>query len=327
MVGQLVKTLVQFKNINDANEATLVDQEIQPGINMINAPEIWEESQYGKGIVIAVLDSGCDIEHSDLKGQIIDGKNFTDIGNVDDYLDDHGHGTHVAGIIAAKRNGKGVVGVAPEAKLLILKVLMKNPQNPAEAIGDTDWIANAIDYAITWRGPNQERVRVISMSIVGRKGDFSFHEAIKKAVDNDILVVACAGNYGDRDEGGDCSTEHDEYSYPGFYQEVISVGAIALDKTFPCFTVTNSQVDLVAPGKDINSTLPNNNYGMATGTSMAVPHVSGAIALLINKCEKDFGRSLNANEIYAQLIKQTITLGKSKKIEGNGLIDLSYTKH
>lgn len=321
-MGQFVKAPFKFDDSVENIKTTIVtEQEIPDGINLIKAPEIWEESQYGKGIIIAVLDSGCDVNHTDLKGQIIDGKNFTDVGNPEDYSDDHGHGTHVAGTIAAKRNGIGVVGVAPEAKLLILKVL-KNDTSTNEAIGNTDWIATAIDFAITWRGPNQERVRVISMSIVGRLGDFSFHEAIKKAVDNGISVVACAGNYGDYTDGGDCGVKQDEYSYPGFYQEVISVGAIALDKTFPCFTVTNSQVDLVAPGVYIKSTAPGDDYKFGTGTSMAVPHVSGAIALLINKCEKEFGRSLTESEIYAQLIKHTITLGQSKKLEGNGLLVL-----
>ncbi|MFB5561431.1 S8 family peptidase [Bacillus cereus] len=322
-MGQLVIAPTKFEGINVDAKETLINQEVPPGISLIHAPEIWEQGQYGKGIVIAVLDSGCDENHPDLQGQIIEGRNFTDIGNYNEYFDDHGHGTHVSGTIAAKRDGKGVVGVAPEAKLLILKVLKKNPDNPKEAIGNTDWTATAIDYAISWRGPNGERVRIISMSLVGRQGDFSYHESIRKAVKNDVLVVACAGNYGDKDEGGDCSPEHDEYSYPGFYSEVISVGAIALDKTFPCFTVTNSQVDLVAPGVEIISTTPNGGYGIGTGTSMAVPHVSGALALLINKCVKDFGRSLTENEIYAQVVKRTVSLGESKKREGNGLLDLT----
>lgn len=321
-MGQRVRAPFELENVSTEARASIINQEIQPGISMIHAPELWQQGHNGQGVVIAVLDSGCDVSHPDLQGQVINGKNFTDINNADDYSDDHSHGTHVAGIIAAKQNGEGVAGVAPEAKLLVLKVLKKDPEDPNEAIGDTDWIATAIDYAISWRGPNRERVRIISMSLVGKMGDFSFHEAIRKAVANDILVVACAGNYGDKNDGGDCGAQVDEFSYPGFYTEVISVGAVALDKTFPCFTVTNSNVDLVAPGVNILSTIPNNGYMLMSGTSMAVPHISGALALLINKYEKEFDRSLTENEIYAELIKCTVTLGESKKLEGNGLLDL-----
>ncbi|MGX9161918.1 S8 family peptidase [Priestia megaterium] len=324
-MGQLVMAPIKFESISAESVETLINQEVPPGVSMIHAPEIWEQGEYGKGIVIAVLDSGCDVNHPDLQGQIIGGRNFTDTGSYDEYFDDHGHGTHIAGTIAAKRDEKGVVGVAPEAKLLILKVLKKNldPKIDLETIGNTDWSVAAIDYAISWRGPNQERVRIINMSIEGREGDDAYHEAMKKAVRNDILVVACAGNFGDKKDGGDCSAEHDEQSYPAIYPEVISVGAITLDKTFPCFTDTNSQIDLVAPGEGIYSTMPNGGYAKGDGTSMAAPHVSGALALLINKCEKDFDRSLTENEIYAQLIKRTVSLGESKKLEGNGLIDLT----
>lgn len=305
-------------------------EEIPPGIAMIHAPEIWEQAQFGKGIVIAVLDSGCDEFHPDLQGQIIDGKNFTDVGDEENYSDDHGHGTHVSGTIAAKKNDFGVVGVAPEAKLLILKVLRKetNPSNPnnPQAIGKNEWIIEAIKYATSWKGPNNERVRIMNLSIQAREideyEDKKYQEAIKNAVANDILIVACAGNFGDTVDGGDCGPDKDEISYPAIYPEVISVGALAIDHTFPCFTDTNPQIDLVAPGKSIESTMPNSQYGIMRGTSMATPHVSGALALLINKCENDFGRPLTESEIYAQLIKRTVSLGKNKKLEGNGLINL-----
>lgn len=309
-------------------------EEITPGISMIHAPEIWKDSHYGKGIVIAVIDSGCDKLHPDLQDQIIAGKNFTDVGTIEDYSDDHGHGTHVSGTIAAKKNGTGVVGVAPDAKLLILKVLRvdPNPENPnnPQARGKTEWVIDAIKYATSWKGPNQERVRIINMSLqtqeFDHEEDIEYHDAIKKAVENDILVVACAGNFGAPESGGDCDSKYDEISYPAIYPEVISVGAIAIDHTFPCFTDTNTQIDLVAPGQWIESTMPKNQnglmYGLMHGTSMAAPHVSGALALLINKCEKDFERPFTESEIYAQLIKRTISMGKSKKLEGNGLINL-----
>ncbi|MCP3781570.1 serine protease [Paenibacillus polymyxa] len=326
-MGKMVIVQPIITEVNEVLRRNVSEIDNVPGVKLINTPKIWEIGEYGKGIIIAVLDSGCDWRHPDLNGQVIAGKNFTDIGSPDDYLDEHGHGTHVAGTIAAKLDGKGVVGVAPEAKLLILKVLRIDQDNPQNAIGNTDWQVAAIDYAISWRGPNQEKVRVISMSIIGEEGDEAYHEAIKRAIDNDIPVVTCAGNNGDVDEGGDCSPENDEISYPGIYPEVISVGAVKLDKSFPCYSATNSQVDIVAPGGDENapiySTTPNGGYGMGWKTSMAVPHVSGALALLINTIERELGRRLTEREIYAQLIKHTVSLGESKKREGNGLLDLS----
>lgn len=109
------------------NEVVEVVSEMPEGINMIGAPKIWEKSK-GKGITVAILDTGCDITHPDLSERIIGGWNFTDDdnGNPDLYTDYNGHGTHVAGTIAAAQNNNGVIGVAPEASLLILKVLNKN---------------------------------------------------------------------------------------------------------------------------------------------------------------------------------------------------------
>ena len=100
--------------------------EIPAGVELIQAPSIWNKTK-GKGITVAVLDTGCDRNHSDLQEQIIGGRNFTDDdgNNPEIFLDYNGHGTHVAGTIAARQNDNGVIGVAPEASLLIVKVLNK----------------------------------------------------------------------------------------------------------------------------------------------------------------------------------------------------------
>lgn len=121
--------------------------EIPPGVQLIHAPEIWEKSEKGNDIVVAVLDTGCDVNHVDLKDRIIGGRNFTeDYGNdPNNYLDNNGHGTHVAGTIAATENDIGVLGVAPLAKLLVLKVLA------GDGSGNYQHIIDAIDYAISWR--------------------------------------------------------------------------------------------------------------------------------------------------------------------------------
>ena len=299
--------------------------EIPEGVKMIQAPEIWEESRKGTGVVVAVIDSGCDVNHPDLKDRIIGKQNFAQgEGGVDDVTDYSGHGTHVAGTIAAAENNNGVLGVAPGAKLLILKVMKRFQRNGQTVFGATnESIAQALRYCVTWRGPNNERVRVVNMSLGGPEHDPELHKAVQEAVLSDILVVCAAGNEGDFNRGGDCSPVGDEFSYPGAYPEVVSVGAIGLDRKFPCFPNTNLEVDVVAPGVNILSTYTNPPYAKLSGTSMASPHVAGAAALLINWCEQKFGRPFTEPEIYAQLIKRTDALGNDPKLEGNGLLILT----
>ena len=284
--------------------------EIPKGIEMIEAPEIWDDTM-GEDVTIAILDTGCDISHPDLAEQIIGGRNFTDDDDSDPekFLDYNGHGTHVAGTIAAMRNDQGVVGVAPAAKLLILKVLNK------DGSGQYEWIINGIRYAI------EQKVDIISMSLGGPEDVSELHQAIKDAVANDILVVCAAGNEGD---GND---QTDEYGYPGAYNEVISVGAIDLNRSSSEFSNSNKEIDLVAPGEKILSTYLNGKYATLSGTSMATPHVSGALALIKVLANRAFERNLSEPELYAQLIKRTIPLGYSPKLEGNGLLYLTATNY
>ncbi|MFP7297032.1 S8 family peptidase [Neobacillus niacini] len=288
------------------NEVVEVVSEVPKGIEMIGAPIIWEKTK-GKGITVAILDTGCDVSHPDLSEVIIGGRNFThdDNGNPEVYIDYNGHGTHVAGTIAAVQNNNGVVGVAPEANLLILKVLDK------DGSGQYDWILNGINYAV------EQQVDIISMSLGGSRDLPELHQAIQNAIAHQILVVCAAGNEGD---GQDSS---DEFSYPASYNEVISVGAIDLERRSSNFSNSNNEVDLAAPGEEILSTYLNGRYAKLSGTSMATPHVSGALALIKDSVTKKFERNLTEPELYAQLIKRTVPLGNSPKLEGNGLLNLT----
>ncbi|ULT54430.1 S8 family peptidase [Neobacillus drentensis] len=294
--------LIPYRLIAEVEEVT----EVPKGIEMIQAPKVWEQTK-GKGMTVAILDTGCDVTHPDLKERIIGCRNFTndDNGNKEVYRDYNGHGTHVAGTIAATENQQGVVGVAPEANLLIVKVLDKNGS------GQYEWIINGIYYAI------EQKVDVISMSLGGPEDVPALHEAIQKAVENHILVVCAAGNEGD---GQDATNEFD---YPGSYNEVISVGAINLDRRISDFSNSNNEVDLVAPGETILSTYLDGKYAKLSGTSMATPHVSGALALIKAIATESFERDLTVTELYAQLIKRTVPLGDSPKLEGNGLLFLT----
>ncbi|CAM3713258.1 S8 family peptidase [Mesobacillus zeae] len=287
-----------------------VANEIPKGVEIIQAPEVWEQTK-GKGITVAVLDTGIDTKHPDLHDRIIEGKNFTDDdkGNPDIFEDYNGHGTHVAGTIAASLNNTGVTGIAPEANLLILKVLNKRGS------GKYEWIIKAIQYAI------DKKVDIISMSLGGPQDVRDLHDVIKLAVENKILVVCAAGNEGDGDEGTD------EFGYPGCYNEVISVGAVDLERNSSPFTNSNNQVDLVAPGEKILSCYLNGTYATLSGTSMATPHVSGALALIKQIANTEYERELTEPELYAQLIKRTVPLGNSPKLEGNGFVYLTIQEH
>lgn len=291
-------------------QADQVENEVPKGVELIQAPAIWSETK-GEGTTVAILDTGCDVDHPDLTDRIIGGKNFTDDDNDNpDLFNDYaGHGTHVAGTIAANTNGSGVNGVAPEASLLIVKVLNKNGS------GQYDWIIKGINFAI------EQKVAIISMSLGGPTDHPELYEAIKKAVSNNILVVCAAGNAGD----GDHST--DEFAYPGSYNEVISVGAIDFKRRSSDFTNSNNEVDLVAPGEKILSTYLDGKYATLSGTSMAAPHASGALALIKNSANNYFDRDLSEPELYAQLIKRTVPLGFSPMLEGNGLLYLTAPKY
>ena len=280
---------------------------IPSGINTINAPFMWEQNITGKNVKIAVIDTGCDMNHEGLKSNIIGGRNFTteDNGDPDIYQDYNGHGTHVCGTIAGLMNNMGVVGVAPDAKLIILKVLEKSGSGTLVSIID------AINYAI------ELKVDIISMSL-GTKSDIQeLHDVIIKAVNSNILVVCATGNEGD---GNDITNE---FSYPAGYNEVISVGAVDENKSAAMFTNSNKEVDIVAPGVNIISTHINGRYANLSGTSMATPHVSGALALLIEWSTKEFGRRLTETELYGQLIKNSETLMISRTLQGNGLLYLN----
>jgi major intracellular serine protease len=290
--------------------------ETPKGVQLVQAPAIWDESRQGEGIVIAVIDTGIDTDHLDLKDRIIGGRNFTSDynGNPDIFEDNNGHGTHVSGTIAASLNNQGVVGVAPKSKILSLKALT------GVGTADYKWIINAVNYAVDWRGPNNERVRVITMSLGGPRDVPKLHRAIQHAVNQDISVVVAAGNEGDGRE------DTFEYAYPGAYKEVISVGAVTMDLKLAPFTNTNTEIDIVAPGVGVISTYLNNQYAKLSGTSMAAPHVAGALAIIINVSEKEFNRTLNESEVYTQLVRRTLPLGYRRSSEGHGFLRLNSVK-
>lgn len=280
-------------------------QNLQYGLDMIKAKSLWESSLKGEGIKIAVIDSGCDIYHEDLKNNIIGVRNFTneDNKNPNIVIDRVGHGTHVVGTIVS--NGKNkIYGIAPKASIYVLKSIEKN------GLGKLSWVISAIYYAI------EKKVDIISMSLGMSESSEKLRKAVKEAVNNGMSVVCAAGN------NGDGNSNDFEYSYPASYDEVISVGAVNKKGELASFSNANLVIDVVAPGVEILSTYPNNKYEILSGTSMATPHVSASLALLKNWSKSEFKRDLSEIELYAQLIKHTKSIDYPRTVQGNGIIYL-----
>lgn len=263
-------------------------------IKAMGFQHLWKDST-GKGTVVAVIDSGCDVDHPDIKNNIIGGFNFVPGQPTNDFKDENGHGTHVAGIIAA--NGK-IKGGAPDAKLLILKVFDKS------GMCDSDRVARAVQYAADWVGPNGERVDIINMSLGGPEDNYALRTAIDNAVRKNIFVVCAAGNSGDGLE------DTVELDYPAAYSNTLSVGAINQNFSACYFTNTNKMVEVAAPGENIVSLYPGGSYVMMSGTSMACPHVSAFAACMIEKFSKRVGRKPASFELRMIVRLMTVDIGK-----------------
>lgn len=261
-------------------EVHALEQSLPWGVDRIDAEQV--HSNYGItgfGVKVAVVDTGIDTGHPDLK--IYGGKSFI----TSSYNDDNGHGTHVAGTIAALDNGEGVIGVAPDAWLYSLKVL--------DSSGSGLW--SNVAAAIEWCIDNQ--MDIISMSLGGTSGDSLIKAAVAEAYLAGILLVAAAGNSGNSDGSGD------NVLYPAKYPEVIAVAATDQKDGRAPFSSTGPDVELAAPGMSIPSTYLGSTYKTLNGTSMAAPHVSGLAALI--KCAN---RSMTPEEIRTKMTETALDL-------------------
>lgn len=262
-----------------------------PGVALMATRKMWASTK-GKGSVVAVVDTGVDYRHPDLAANIIGG--ISTVAGVGDYMDDNGHGTHVAGTIGANGN---ILGVAPECKLLVIKAL---DAGGSGTIGD---INRGIAWAREWRGNNGERVNVMNMSLGGPLPNPAMHEELIKAVKAGITVVCAAGNTGD----GNPDTE--EISYPAYYPETVAVGAIDLCTGIANFSNSNPRINVVAPGVETYSTYTDSRYIKLSGTSMATPHISGAAALMHSRWVNRFGEDPEIGMLKNMLDYQAIDLG------------------
>lgn len=230
----------------------------------IKATAGWEETTGLDDVIIAIIDTGVDLKHPDLINKLYsDGYDFVNDDEVAD--DDHGHGTHVAGIAAAETdNNEGIAGVAWNCKILPVKVM------DAEGEGYYSWMISGIDYAI------QQGVDVINFSLGGDVDSANLKNIIKVAYENDIIIVASAGN------------DNKPVLFPAAYDDYcLAVAASDYDDLRPDWSNFGPEVDVAAPGVRILSCVPtwfwgpsSLPYAFSTGTSMAAPHVAGLAALL-----------------------------------------------
>ena len=274
--------------------------------NLALRSELANTLSSGKSVIVAVLDTGVDGNHPDLKGRVLPGYSTLDgkVYQTFKEFDTNGHGTHVAGIIAGNNNNKGITGVAPEATILPIKVL-------SERGGSDKSVAEGIIYAI------ENGAKVINLSLgaehnLFEKSDNITCQAIAEANAKNIVVIVSAGNSG---------VGENPVNIPASCTGAISVAAIDHNFEKGTFSSYDSSVYIAAPGVNILSSVPTTTdfpYDQWSGTSMAAPFISGAVALLLSK-----EPNLTYKEIIARLQSNSIDISvEGRDAEtGYGLLD------
>ncbi|WP_049927545.1 S8 family peptidase [Halopiger goleimassiliensis] len=270
------------------------------GVDRIDAEIVHAEGVLGDGVDVGVIDHGIDATHPDLEATLADPdddanhESWVDCeGCEQPWSDEQGHGTHVAGTIAAGDGDSGVVGVAPEARLHALKVCGGAGGCRASAI------VEAIRYAA------DQDWDVINLSLGSPRESPALQAAGQYALEAGVLPVAAAGNRGAPDSVG----------YPAAYDEFVAVSATDVDDEIADFSSTGPEVDVAAPGVDVCSTLVD-GYGDRSGTSMAAPHVAGAAALLL-------ADGYSPSETRERLLETAEDLGVGGTEQGAGLVDVA----
>ena len=247
--------------------------------------ETVHQSTKGSGVTVAVVDTGVKSSHTDLSGRVLSGTDFVAPGTSAN--DENGHGTHIAGIIAAvANNSKGVAGLAPSAKILPVRVLDRSGS------GTSAGVAQGILYA------SSHGAKVINMSLESPQSSTAMKSAVADAIKKNVLVVAAAGN-------GGCSLFGGRAVYPASYPGVVGVGSVTKSLSRASYSACGSQVDVMAPGDGIISTMIRDSVGLGcsrtadycslNGTSMATGYASAAAALAIAK--RGWGQSTVAQRL------------------------------
>lgn len=286
--------------IGTCQEIQILKQIVPWGVGRIGATLVHSMGNTGKGIRIGILDTGIDYTHPDLSKNYKGGYNFID--NNTDAKDYNGHGTHVAGIIAAEDNDIGVVGVAPDAYLYSVRIL------DYAATGTASDITAGLEWCL------DNNMQIVNMSLGSCEDSISVTRAADVLYNHGILLIAAAGN------SGNAMGDGDNIDNPARYNSVMAVGATDVYDNRAEFSSTGPKLEISAPGKDIYSLLPGNKYGSLSGTSMASPHVAGVAALVLYA---DPGISNVQARIRLQTTSQNISKVsfEAKNWFGYGLVD------
>ncbi|WP_078382703.1 S8 family peptidase [Sutcliffiella halmapala] len=250
------------------------------------------DTEKGKKIKVAILDSGINDNHEDLLGKVY--KKYNTINPQDGVHDDLGHGTAVAGIITANNNAIGIVGITQNVEIYDVKVLNE------EGKGNIEDLIAGINWSI------KEEVDILNISFGVQSNNELLEEAIKEAVSKGIIVVAAAGN-----------TFGLSVDYPAKYENVLSVSSIDEDLN-RISTSAKGKIDFVAPGRNILSTSNNGSYDLFEGTSFSTPYLTGVIAATLSHRQETY-----SSEEIIQKFKQSATYIGTKEEHikyGNGLL-------
>lgn len=292
--GDTPDRILSAEPIADPNKPSVADGQLLPpaaslSLSTPNDPEVdkqwalshirawglWQTKQTQR-VLVAVLDTGIDQNHEDLRGVVVGEVNFTDSPTASDV---NGHGTHVAGTIAANRdNGAGIVGLAPDTQLLNVKVADDKGRCTARAIA----------RGIIWAADNEANVINISLEI--REPSSELAEAVDYAWSRGAIVISAAGN-----DGSHLPV------YPAYYENSIAVAGTRQDDSLAPLSNYGDWVDVAAPGFNIYSTLPGNRYGYKTGTSFAAAYVSGLATILFNAVTDNNGDGRLNDEVRAAI--------------------------
>lgn len=284
--------LIDFSNAGEEESDDVSTSQIIPwGITAIGGP--FPVSNQTKKIKVAILDSGINKNHPDLRNKVV--KEFNAINPKDPVIDDYGHGTAIAGIIAANDNSEGVIGVSQNALLYSVKVLDKHGN------GNIDTLVKAISWCI------KNKVDIINLSFGLTNDNEVLYNKIKEANKKGIIIVAAAGN--------NIGLKTD---YPARYKEVISVNPTNKEYKYITELSSKGKIDYTLPGVQILTTTKDGKYAEFEGSSIATAYLTGLLAVLLGDKDK---YSINNENYLSSINKHSYTLG-SKELFGNGFIKI-----
>jgi minor extracellular protease Epr len=291
--------LLPGDEVIETGEIQTLSDTIDWGVIDFEMPKLWKKNK-GENINIMVCDTGIS-DHEDLKNNVDYSKAISFVRN-EDYIDCGGHGTCVAGVIAAQESGFGIVGVAPNSKIIPVKVL----SNKGFSNGDS--LERALSYALSIK-PD-----IINMSLGSKspQGE-TFHNLIKELYKLNIPIVCAMGNYGEK------------YScFPADYTETIGVTSYKKDRNISDFSSRSNDADFALPGENILTTNINNQYSIVNGTSFSAPFLSGLIAIILSEAKKK-NITYTIPQIKNILIQSCKDYGESGKdrLYGYGIIDVN----